>query len=84
MKLIKNADPDKYGFTGYGIVFNEPSQFLFSNVEWGKDVVNLESIIDFLCMPTVVLGEGLIDELDNATTTVELNILLILPDQKKV
>ena len=35
-------------------------------------------------MPTVVLGEGLIGELDNATTTVELNILLILSDQKKV
>ena len=33
VKLIKNADPDKYGFTGYGIVFNARSQFSFSNVE---------------------------------------------------
>ena len=33
-----------------------------------KMLLILESIIDFLCMSTVVLGEGLIDELDNVTT----------------
>lgn len=58
--------------------------FHFQMLNEVKMLLILESIIDFLRMPTVVLGEGLIDELDNATTTVELNILLILSDQKKV
>ena len=58
--------------------------FHFQMLNEVKMLLILESIIDFLCMPTVVLGEGLIDELDNATTTVELNIVLILSDQKKV
>ena len=58
--------------------------FHFQMLNEVKMLLILESIIDFMCMPTVVLGEGLIGELDNATTTVELNILLILSDQKKV
>ena len=39
MKLTKNADPDKYGYSGYGIGFDARSQFLWSCSEWGKKVV---------------------------------------------
>ena len=39
VKLTKNADPDKYGYIGYGIGFEVHSQFLSSNGELGKSDV---------------------------------------------
>ena len=36
-KLNKNADPDKYGYCGYGTGF----EFSLSSGEWGKNVVIL-------------------------------------------
>ena len=38
MKLIKNADPDKYGYSDYGIGFGACSQFSLTNVEWETNV----------------------------------------------
>ena len=42
MKLNKNADSNKNGYSGYGIGigFDACSQFSLLN-EWGKNVVNL-------------------------------------------
>ena len=31
VKLTKNADPDKYKYSGYSIRFNSRSEFLFTN-----------------------------------------------------
>ena len=39
MKLTKNADPDKHGYSCYGIGFGARSQFSLPNGEWGKNVV---------------------------------------------
>ena len=39
LKLTKNADPDRYGFSGYGIEFDVRSQRLQSEGSWGKNVV---------------------------------------------
>ena len=39
MKLTKNADPDKYGYSGNDIGFYARSQFSLSNDKWGKNVV---------------------------------------------
>ena len=40
VKLNKNADSNKNGYSGYGIGFDACSQFSLLN-EWGKNVVNL-------------------------------------------
>ena len=37
--LTRNADPDKYGYSGYGIKLNARPQFLLSNGKWGKHIV---------------------------------------------
>ena len=39
MKLTKNVDPDKYGYSGYGIRFSACSKSFLSNDEWGKNIV---------------------------------------------
>ena len=38
MKLTKNADPDKCGYSGYGIWFDTCSQFLWLDGSWSKSV----------------------------------------------
>ena len=39
VKLAKNADPDKYVYSGYGIGFDSCSFFLIPNFDWGKNVI---------------------------------------------
>ena len=39
VKLTKNTDPGKYGYSAYGIGFNARSQFLWTDGSWGKNVV---------------------------------------------
>ena len=41
--LAKNADPDKYGYSSYGIGFVARSQFLLSNGACGKNVIFLSN-----------------------------------------
>ena len=36
VKVIKNADPDKYKYSGYGIGFDFCSKFSFTDVSMGK------------------------------------------------
>ena len=38
MKLTKNADPDKYKYSGYGIGFDSRSKVLFTDRSMGKNV----------------------------------------------
>ena len=44
VKLTKNADLDKYKYTGYGIGFDSRSEFLFTDGSFGKNVIILELI----------------------------------------
>ena len=37
--LTRNNDPNKYGYSGFGIGFDAPSQFLWSESSRGKNVV---------------------------------------------
>ena len=37
VKLTKNADPDKYKYTGYSIGFDSRSEFLFTDGSYGKN-----------------------------------------------
>ena len=39
MKLTKNVDPDKCGYSGYGNKFDARLQFSTSGGSWGKNVV---------------------------------------------
>ena len=39
LKLIKNADLDKYKYIGYGIRFNSRSQSSFTDESYGKNVI---------------------------------------------
>ena len=39
VKIIKNADTDKYSYSGYGIGFDSGSLFSVQNFDWGKNVV---------------------------------------------
>ena len=39
MKLTKNADPDKYGCSGYGTGFNARLQFSLLGSSWGNFIV---------------------------------------------
>ena len=39
VKLTKNADPDKYKYAGYSIGFDSRSEFLFTDGNYGKDVI---------------------------------------------
>ena len=76
-KLTKNADPDKYGYNGYGIGFNVCSQFSWSDGSWDKNVfifgVDSGSSVhaDNKKKNILVLGEVLTQGLDNTTITAE-------------
>ena len=48
MKLTKKADPDKYGYSGYNIVFDARSNFS-TNGEWGRNVI-IFSVNNTLCV----------------------------------
>ena len=39
VKLTKNADPDKYDYSGYGIGFDSRSEFSFKNRSMGKNAI---------------------------------------------
>ena len=38
-KLTKNADPDKYKYSGYGLGFDSRSEFLFTDGSMGENVI---------------------------------------------
>ena len=42
LKLTVNDDTDKYGYSGYGIGFDERPQFSWSDDGWDKSVVIFE------------------------------------------
>ena len=49
VKFSKNADPDKYSYSGYGIGFDLRLSFLIPNFNWGNNVIIFGIIIIF-CM----------------------------------
>ena len=74
VKLTKNADLDKYKYTGYGIGFDSHSEFLFTDGSYGKMSLFLGLIWAHLC--TLIIREkiyciGLTHGLDDPTLTGE-------------
>ena len=37
--MTRNADIDKYGYSGYGIGFDRKSAFSFSKIRFGQNVI---------------------------------------------
>ena len=77
LKLIKNADLDKYKYTGYGIGFNSRSQSSFTDESYGKNVIifgaDMSSSVhvDNKWKDILILGEGPTQGLDDTTLTAE-------------
>ena len=77
IKLIKNADVDKYKYGGYGLGFDPCSEFSLPDGSTGKDVIisgadmSLSVHIDNKGKNIFILGEGLTQGLDDTTFTAE-------------
>ena len=80
--LTKNADPDKYGYSGYGIGFDTPLQFSLPNSSWGKNIIlfgvdDSSSVhIDNQTRHILALAEGLTQGLDDTTITAEFFVVI--------
>ena len=79
--LTKTADPDKYGYSGYGIGFNAHSQCTWYYGSWGWNVIifyaNMSSFVhvDHKNQNGLVLQEGPVQGLDDTTLTAEAKYL---------
>lgn len=77
MNWTKNADADKYWYSGYGIGFGACSQFLLPRGDLAKLVLvfgvdnSLPLHADNMKKDIVILGEGPIDRLDDTSITTE-------------
>ena len=73
IKITKNADLNKYSYSGYGIGFDSRSLFWIPNFDWGKNViifgVDMRSSVHTNNIS--ILGQGQTQGLDNTTLTAE-------------
>ena len=79
VKLTKNADLDKYKYTGYGIGFDSCLEFSLPGGTMGKNViifrVDISSSVnvDYKGKYILIIGEGPTQGLDDTTLTAEAN-----------
>ena len=77
VKLTKNADPDKYKYSDYGIEFDSRSEFSFTDGNLGKTVIIFGADtsstvhIDNKNKDILILGEGQAQGLHDTTLTAE-------------
>ena len=89
VKLIKNADIDKYKYSGYGIGFDSNWTFLFPDGSFAQNVTmsgaDMSSSIhvDNKKKYSPIIGEGLTQGLDDTTLTAEKSTQLILLEVKR-
>ena len=90
VKLSKNADLDKYEYTGYNIGFDSCSEFSFTDGSFGKIVIffgtytNSSVHIGNKVKDILILGERSLQGSDPTTLTAGANILQkILQNQEK-
>ena len=78
VKLTKNADIDKYKYSGYGIRFDRKEKFSVGNgfgrncIIFGVDMSSSVHV-DYKKKDILVLGEGPTQVLDGTTLTAEKN-----------
>ena len=84
IRLVKNADIDKYKYLGYAIGFDARGTFLFSDGSFAQNVIIFGSDMSSSVHANnktkdiLVLGECLTQELDDTILTAEKKIQLIL------
>ena len=89
VKLSKNADPDKYKYSGYGVKFDSRSEFLLSDGNMGKNVIIFgadmgSSVhIDNKGKDILILGEGPTQGLDDTTLTAEAKYSINFPRSQR-
>ena len=77
VKITKNADPDKYSYSGYGNGFGSGSLFSIPNFDWGKNAVifrveiSSSVHIDNNNRNILILGKGPTQGLDDTRLTAE-------------
>ena len=77
MNLNKNADTDKYGYSGYGIEFDARSQFPLPDGSWGKNIIifgvdnSSSTHFDNRKNDILVLSKGPTKKLDDTTIIAE-------------
>ena len=77
VKLTKNADPDKYKYTGCAIGFDSRSEFLFEDGSYGKNFIIFRADMsssmhaDNKGKNILILAEGRTQGLDDTTLTAE-------------
>ena len=77
VKVTKNADPDKYKYSGSSIGFDSRSEFSLFDGSMGKNVIifgadiNSSVHIDNKGKDILILGEGPTQGLDDTTLTTE-------------
>ena len=82
VKLTKNADLDKYKYTGYSIGFDSLSEFLFTDGSFGKNVIifggdmSSSLYVDNKGKYILILGEGPTQGLDDTTLAAEAKCLI--------
>ena len=67
VKLTKNADVDKYKYSGYSIGFDSRSEFLFTDGSFGKNGADVSSSVYNDNEENLIIGEGATQRLDDAT-----------------
>ena len=86
--MTKNADFDKYGYSGYGIGFDRKSAFSFPGTGFGQNVLlfgadmSSSAHIDNQKKDILVLGKGPIQGLEH-TLTAEKMYSINFTDQYK-
>ena len=77
MNLNKNADTDKYGYSGYGIEFDARSQFPLPDGSWSKNIIifgvdnSSSTHFDNRKNDILVLSKGPTKKLDDTTIIAE-------------
>ena len=78
LKLTKNADPDRYIYSGYGIGFNSRSEFSLPDGSVGKIVIIFRADmsssvhVDNKNKDILILGNGTTQGLDDTTLTAKV------------
>ena len=90
VKLTKNADLDKYKYTGYAIGFDSCWDFLFTDESYRKNVIifgiDMSSSVhvDNKGKCILIPGEGPRQELDDTTLTVEAKYPINFTQSRKI
>ena len=80
VSLTKNADIDKYRYSGYGIGFDRKSTFSFPNGRFGQDVINFgldmtsSAHVDNKKKYILILGKGPTQGLELTLTDCRKNV----------